>query len=172
AKRRVSTGPGTSGWWSGRGLRTRRTKTAADVARECLVRSFTATSALCLSITEATVFTLHTGDGRAHYGYPASSIFESCRPLHVYTQRRRHEESRNDHLRSRLDATHLRHADHSDRGDCAIAPRKRRARWWRCECSARTLEHPGRHRYGRRLRHLSWLSQDTAADRHRSCDLQ
>ncbi len=75
-----------------------------------------------------------------------------------------------DHLRGRLDAAHLRHADHSHRGDSAIAARQRRSRRWRRERIARPLEHSGRDRHGRRLRHLSRLSEDPAPDRYRSRD--
>ena len=67
-----------------------------------------------------------------------------------------------DHLCGRLDAAHVRHADHPHRGDPAIAAGQCRPRWRRCERAARSLEHSGRDRHGRRLRHLARLPEDVA----------
>ena len=71
-------------------------------------------------------------------GIPEGSVSEGRRPVHLHPQGRRHEEGRHHHLRGRLDAAHLRHADHPHRGDAAIAARQRRARRRRSEraCAA------------------------------------
>jgi hypothetical protein len=97
--------------------------------------------------------------------------FVKLRICSPHSQRRRHEESRNDHLRRRLDATHIRHSDHSHRCDPAIAAGKRRSRGWRRECVARSLKHSGRNRHGRRVRHLPRLPQDSRSRRYGSGDL-
>ena len=76
-----------------------------------------------------------------------------------------------DHLRGRLDAAHLRHADHPHRRDAAAAARQRRPRRRRRQRAARPLEHPGRDRHGRRLRHPARLSEDADARRRRFRDL-
>ena len=75
------------------------------------------------------------------------------------------------HLRCGLDAAQLRHADHPHRGDAAIADGQCRTRRRRRERIARTLQHSGRNRHGRHLRHSSRLSEDAQACRQRPEDL-
>ena len=117
------------------------------------------TSALRLSTAEEAVFALHAGDGGAHHRHPEGSVPEGRRPVHVHPQGRRHEEGRDHHLRGRLDAAQLRHADHPHRRDAAIAARQRRPRRRRRERAARALQYSGRHRYGRHLRQPAGLSE-------------
>ena len=64
------------------------------------------------------------------------------------------------HLRSRLDAAQLRHADHPHCGDAAVADGQCRTRRRRRQRPTRALQHPGRNRYGRHLRHPSGISEN------------
>src|SRR6185369_12390152 len=98
-------GPGTPGRWWTRSLRPGWNEATADAAAEYCLRSFAATSALGVPATEAAVFTLHAGDGRAHHGNSERPVSQSRGSVHVYSQRRQHEKSGNDHLCRRLDAT-------------------------------------------------------------------
>ena len=56
------------------------------------------------------------------------------------------------HLRRRLDPAHLRHANHSHRGDDSASARQCRQRRRRRERPARPFEYSRRHGYGRALR--------------------
>ena len=69
------------------------------------------------------------------------------------------------HLRRRLDAAQLRHADHPHRRDAAIAARQRRPRRRRRQRAARTLQYSRRHRYGRHLRQPAGLSESSHSGR-------
>jgi formate dehydrogenase major subunit len=77
------------------------------------------------------------------------------------------KKGRHDHLCGWLDAAHFRHADHSHGSDPAIDSRKRRTRRRWSECLARSLEYSGRDRHGWRVRYLSRLSENPAAERYR-----
>ena len=99
-------------------------------------------------------------------GIPKDQVLKAADTLHLRSQRRRHEEGRHHHLRRRLDAAHLRHADHPHGGDAAVAARQCRTRRRRRQRAARPLQHSGRDRHGRRLRHPARLSQDADARRH------
>src|SRR4029077_9169211 len=110
-----------------------------------------------------TLLAVHAGNGRAHHRHSQRTIPQGRRPLYLDSQRRRHEEGRHDHLRGRMDATLVWHANHSDRGDFATRawqrwPRRR----WR-QCAARALQHSGRHRHGRPFRLFARLSESSDA---------
>ena len=92
-------------------------------------------------------------------GIPQGPIPEGRRPLHLHPQRWRHEESRDDHLRSRLDAAHLRHADHPHGRDDPAPARKHRTCRRRRQRPARPLEHSGRDRHGGHVRQPARLSK-------------
>src|SRR5205823_3871387 len=60
---------------------------------------------------------------------------------------------------------------HPHGGDAAAAARQRRARRRRRQRAARALEHPGRDRHGRRVRHPARLPENAGARRRRSGDV-
>ena len=73
-----------------------------------------------------------------------------------------------DHLRGRLDAAHLRHANHPHRGDDSAAARQRRTRGRRRERAARPFEYSGRHGHGRHFRQSARIPENADSDRHGS----
>src|SRR5436190_1121953 len=77
------------------------------------------TCPVCFPTSEAAVFPLHTRNGGANYGNSEDRLSQGGRSLHICPEGRRHEESRHDYLRGRMDTACIRHADYSDRGDSA-----------------------------------------------------
>ena len=144
---------------------------ASIAAAECCLRSLAATSALRLSAIEAAVLALHAGDGSEHHRHSAGATSQSLGPIHLRPQRRRHEEGSDRHLRGRLDAAQQRHAGHPRRLCVAAADGQRRTRRRRRERAARPLQHSGRDRYGRHLRHPAWLSEGAEPCGQRSEDV-
>src|SRR4029077_14659498 len=86
--------------------------------------------------------------------------------LYFDSQRRRHEEGQHDHLRGRLDATLVWHANHTHRGDFATSAWQRwpRGRWR--QRATRALQHSGSHRHGRPFRQFAWLPEGSDARGH------
>ena len=112
------------------------------------------------------IFALYARDGRAHHRHTERRVPESRGAIHFRPQRRRHEKGRHYHVRGWLDAAYLWNADHPDRGHAAIAAGQRGTRGRRRERPAGPLQYPGRHRYGRRVRHLARLSKSAHAGRY------
>ncbi len=77
---------------------------SAVASAERRLRPVIAASALRLSTAETAVFPLYARDGRAHYRNTERPVPESCGPVHLHSQERRHEEGRHHHLRGGLDA--------------------------------------------------------------------
>ena len=103
----------------------------------------------------------------AHHRHSEGPVPESRRPVHVHPQRWRHEESRHHCIRGGLDAAQLRHADHPDGGHAAVAAGERWARGRRRQRPARPLQHSGRDRHGRSVRHLAGLFEGAASNRRK-----
>ena len=87
-------------------------------------------------------------------GIPKDQFLKAADTVHFRPQRWRHEESRDHPVRGGMDAAQLRHADHPHRGHAAVAAGQRGARRRRRQRSARPLQHSGRDRHGRSVRHL------------------
>src|SRR5258705_463461 len=81
--------------------------TRSPAARKSRIRSNAAKPQLRVPTAKETLLALYAGNGRAHHGDSERTIPEGRRPLHFDSQRRRHEEGRHDHLRCRMDATHV-----------------------------------------------------------------
>src|SRR6266436_6094340 len=88
----------------------------------------------------------------AHHPDSQRTIPQSRRPLHFDSQRRRHEEGRDDYLCRRMDAAQLRHADNSNCSDPAALARQCGPRGRRRQRVARALQYSGRHGHGRDFR--------------------
>ena len=97
-------------------------------------------------------------------GIPQGPVPEGRRSVHVHSQGRRHEESGDDHLRRRLDAAHLRNADHPHGGDDAAAAGQRGPGGRRRQRVARPFEYSGRHGHGRHFRQLAGISEGARPD--------
>src|ERR1019366_1003625 len=100
--------------------------TASRSACKHRLRPHATASALRLSVDEAAVFPLHTRNRRADYRHPEGSVPESCRSVYFSPQRRRHEESRNDHLCGGLDSAYLRNANYPHCRHDSTSARQRR----------------------------------------------
>ena len=124
-----------------------------------------------LSVVEKAIFALHAGDGRAHHWHSERSVLEGRRHLHLYPQRWRHEEGGYHPVRGGVDAAQLRHADHSHRRHAPVAAGECGARGGRGQRPARPLQHSGRNRHGRSVRHLAGLPESAESQRHRPCRL-
>ena len=131
---------------------TRSAASFAAAAGKSGIRPDAAESTLRVSTAEQALFAVHAGNGGAHHRNSEGSVSESGGFVHLHSQRRRHEEGRDDYLRRRLDASQLRHTDHPHRGDAAIADGQCGTRGRRRERAARAFEHSRRHGYGGNFR--------------------
>src|SRR5579871_1325747 len=122
---------------------------------------------LRLPTAEEAIRTLHTGVCGAGYGHPQGAVPQGRRLVHLGAQRRRHEEGRHHYLCRGLDAAQFRHTDHPHGGHGAVAAGQCGPRGRRGQCAARPLQHPGRHRHGRCLRHPARISEDAESRRCR-----
>ena len=129
------------------------------------VRPIAETPAVRLPAAHATVLPLHARDGRADHGDPEGSVPESRGPVHVGPRQRRHQEGRDDHLRRRLDAAYVRHADHPHGGDPSAPARQRGPGRRRRQRPPRPFQHSRRDRSGGRLRRPARLLEDAGPGR-------
>ena len=132
---------------------------ASAAASECRLRSHASASALRFPIDEAAVFPIHAGNRRTDYRHPERPVPQGRRSIYLSPQRRRHEESRDDHLCGGLDAAYFRNANHPHCRHDSTSPRQRRQSGrWR-ERASRPFEYSGRDRYGGPVRLAAWLSE-------------
>src|SRR5579872_4283715 len=133
---------------------------------QCRIRPDPPASALCVPITQTAVFALHTRNSGTHHGDPKGPVPESRRLVYFRPQRRRHEESRDHHLRVGLDAAYVRKPNHSDRGNDTTSSRQCWASWRRSKRITRPFEYSGRHRHGWPVRLSAGISQSSRSHRH------
>src|ERR1700733_5834881 len=124
-----------------------------------------------IPIAEAPVFALHAGNGRAHHGHSKSLFPQGRGSFHFHPEGWRHEESCDDYLCGRLDAAHLRHANHTRRGDVTATNGQHRTGRRRYKCAAWPFQYSRRHGHGWAIRQFARLPEGAYSDRHRPSDV-
>ena len=97
-------------------------------------------------------------------GIPKEQYLKADGHVHVCAQRRGHEESGDDYLRGRLDAAHVRDANHPHGGDDPTAAGERGKSGRRSERVARPFEYSGRDGHGGAVRFPARIFEGAATD--------